>query len=73
MPAMPAALASCDTSADLERQCLQRVSRQDRGRLVKGAVHGGPPAAQVVVIHGRQIVMHQGIAMDAFERRAHPE
>ena len=51
-----------------ERQ--QRVAGQDRGRLVEGLVHGRPPAPQVVIVHGRQVVMHQRIAMHQFERAA---
>ena len=47
----------------------QAVARQDRGRLVEGAVHGGLATAQIVVVHGRQVVVDQRIAVDAFERR----
>ena len=46
----------------------KRVAGEDRGRLVKGLVHGRAAPAQVVVIHRRQIVMHERVAMHAFER-----
>ncbi len=60
-------LRPCD---QVEGKGEQGVAGEDRGRLVEGLVHGRPPAAQVVIIHGRQVVMHQRIAMQAFERSA---
>ena len=48
----------------------QRVAGEDRGRLVERLVHGRPAAAQVVVVHGGQIVMHQRVTVQAFERGA---
>ena len=51
-----------------ERQRLQRIAGQDRGGLVEGDVHGGLAAAQGVVVHRRQVVMHQRIAVDQFDR-----
>ena len=53
----------------LERQGEQRVARQDAGPFVEGLVHGGLAAAQIVVVHGRQIVMNERIAVHALERR----
>ena len=52
----------------LERQRLQRVAGQDRGGFVEGDVHGGLAAAQGVVVHRRQVVVHQRIAVDQFDR-----
>ena len=49
-----------------ERQ--QRVAGKDGGRLVEGDMQRGAAAADGVVVHRRQIVMHQGVAMHAFER-----
>jgi hypothetical protein len=43
---------------------------KDRGRLIEHPVCGRTPAAQVVVVHRRQIVVHQRVAMNAFERGA---
>ena len=55
---------------DVEGQRQQRVAGQDGGRLVEGLVHGRLAAAQIVVVHRRQVVMDEGIAVHAFERRA---
>jgi hypothetical protein len=58
---------------DLEGQRQQPVAGQDRGGLVEGLVTGRPAAAQIVVVHGRQVVVHQRIAMHAFQRRPGPQ
>ncbi len=54
---------------EFEREREQRVAGENRGRLVESAVHGRPAAPQLVVVHGRQIVMHQRIAVHALDRR----
>ena len=46
---------------------LQRIAGEDGGGFVVGHVHGRAAAAQVVVVHGRQVVMNQGIAVQTFE------
>ena len=82
MPPTPAARASAATSADrgsrpahraeasdIEGDSQQRVAGEDRGRLVEGLVDGRPPAADIVVIHRRQVVVDEAVGMDAFERR----
>src|SRR5690606_14945882 len=51
-----------------ESQRLQGVARQDGGGLVEGAMAGRAPAAQVVVVHGRQVIVDQRIGMDQFYR-----
>ena len=48
----------------------QAVAGEDRGRLVECLVRGRLAAPQVVIVHGRQVVVHQRVAMHAFERRA---
>ena len=53
----------------LEGEREQRVTGQDRGPLVEGLVDGRPAAAEIVVVHGRQVVVNQRIAVYAFERR----
>ena len=53
---------------NLERQRVEAVARQDRGRLVESLVDGGFAASEIVIVHRRQIVMNQRIDMDAFER-----
>ena len=84
MPPRPAARASSSTSVartpasgctsgprhQIEGEGEQAVAGQDRGRLVEGLVRGGAAAAQVVVVHRRQVVVHQRIAVHAFERGA---
>ena len=51
----------------------QAVAGKDGGRLVEGLVDRRQAAPQIVVVHRRQIVMDQRIAMDAFERRGDSE
>ncbi len=53
---------------DFEGEGEQRIADKDRRRLAVGDVDRGAPAAGVVVVHGRQVVMDQGVAVDAFER-----
>ncbi len=55
---------------DLEGQRLQRVAGQNGGGLVEGDVHRRPVAAQIVVVHGREIVMDEGIAVQEFDGRS---
>ena len=55
---------------NLERKGQQSVTGQNGRRLVEGDMAGGLAAAQVVVVHRRQIVVHQGVAMDAFKSGA---
>ncbi len=57
------------TGQQLERDGQQGVAGQDGGPFVEGLVHGRPAATQIVVVHGRQVVMHERIAMHAFQRR----
>ncbi len=45
----------------------QGIANQDGRCLVVGLVAGGAAAAQVVVIHGGKIVVHQGVRVDEFE------
>ena len=54
----------------LERQRVQAIAGQDRGRLVERLVHGRLAAAQVVVVHRRQIVVDQRIDVDRLDRGA---
>ncbi len=86
MPRAPAAapsaehqLAACQRvgmgvglGQHLEGAGLQGVAGQDGGRLVEGAMAGRLAAAQVVVVHRRQVVVHQGIGVQHLDRRGHP-
>ena len=51
----------------LEGQHLQRIAGQDRRRFVERLVAGRPAAAQVVVVHGRQVVVHQRVAVNQLD------
>ena len=53
---------------DVEGHGEQRVAGKDRGRLVEGAMQGRAAAAQVVVVHRRQVVVDEAVGVDAFER-----
>ncbi len=55
---------------NLEGERQQRIAGQNRGRLVESLVHGRPAAAQVVIVHRRQVVMHQRIAVQQLDGRA---
>ena len=47
---------------------LQRVAGEDRGRFVEGDVHGRLAATQRIVVHRRQVVVHQRIGVHQFHR-----
>lgn len=49
---------------DLESQGQESVSRQKGNVLAEGLMARRPSAPQVIVIHGGQVVMDQGIIMD---------
>ena len=51
---------------------LQGVADQDGRGLVPLLVDGGLAAAQVVIVHRRQVVVDQRIAVDELHRRRHP-
>ena len=48
----------------LEGQRQQGVAGQDRRRLAEHLVAGRPAAAQVVVVHRRQVVVDQRVGVD---------
>ena len=49
---------------DLKGAGLQAVADQHGGSFVVGHVTAGLAVAQFVVVHGRQIVVDQGVAVD---------
>ena len=53
----------------LEGERQQRVTGEDRGGFVERLPHRRPAAAQLVVVHRRQVVVGQRIAVQAFDRR----
>ena len=48
----------------LKGQSLQGITAEDGGRLVKLAVAGGPASAEVIIIHRRQVIMHERVGVD---------
>lgn len=52
---------------DVEGNGLKRIAGQNGSCLVIGDVHGRLAASHVVVIHGGQIIVDEGIAMQTFE------
>ena len=54
----------------LEGERLERVAGEDRRRLVEGAMDARLAAAQVVVVHRRQIVVDERVAMQELDRGA---
>ena len=52
---------------NVEGKGEEAVAGQDGGCFVIGLVGGRPSAPQIVIVHGRQVVMHQRIAVDEFE------
>ena len=81
MPPTPAARGEAGDQRDHDRRFLvhagkdvegdgeKRVAGEDGGRLVERTVHGRPAAAEVVIVHRRQVVVDEAVAVDAFERR----
>ena len=54
---------------DVECERQQRVAGEDRGGIIRLLVQRRPAAAQIAVVHRRQVVMDQRVAVDAFQRR----
>ena len=87
MPCGPEARASSSTSSartngsswvagsleDFEREVVEAVAGEDRGRFVERLVDGRLAAAKIVVVHARQIVVDQRIDVDRLDRRAGAE
>jgi hypothetical protein len=53
-------------SGDLERDRQQSVASQDRDAVAENFVTGGTTAAQIVVVHAREIIVNERIGVDAF-------
>ncbi len=58
---------------DLEGERQQRIAGKDRRPLVERLVHSRLAAPHVVIVHRRQVVVHERIAVHAFERRCRIE
>ncbi len=55
----------------MEGRGEQAVPGQDGGGFVKLLVAGGLAPAQIIVVHGRQVVMDQGIGVDHLQGAGH--
>ena len=53
-------------SEQFKSQGLQAVADQQGGCFIVFNVAGRPAAAQDIVIHARQVVMHKRVGMDQF-------
>ncbi|ESX68867.1 hypothetical protein X759_24445 [Mesorhizobium sp. LSHC420B00] len=53
---------------DVEGKRQQGVAGKNGGRFIESPVHGRLATAHIVIVHGRQIVMDERIAVHAFER-----
>ena len=53
----------------LESERVQRVADENRRCLIVRDVHGGAAATKVVIVHGRQVVMHERIGVNHLDRR----
>ena len=51
-----------------ERESLQRIAGEQRGRFAECDVARRPPTAHRVVVHARQVVVHQRIRVDQLDR-----
>ena len=57
----------------LERQALQGVADQHRGRFVVLAMAARPATPGQGVVHGRKVVVDQRVAVNQLDRRARPQ
>ena len=53
---------------DVERIGQEPVARENRRRLVERLMCRRPAAPQIVIVHRRQVVMRERIAMNHFKR-----
>ncbi len=58
---------------DLERQRVQAVAGEHRGRLPERLVQRRLPAPKLGVIHARQVVVDQRVDVDRLDRAADPK
>jgi hypothetical protein len=57
-------------SDSLKRGGLQPVTSENRRGFVERAVKGGLTAPEIIVIHRREVVVHQRVRMQKFDRLA---
>jgi hypothetical protein len=51
----------------LESQCLEGISGKDGSRLAECDMAGGFAPAGVIIVHGGEVIMDEGIGVQAFE------
>ncbi|MCY1450678.1 hypothetical protein D9M71_675040 [compost metagenome] len=61
-------IAQARVEQGAERQALQPIAGEDRAGFIEFLVRSRLAATQVVVVHGRQIVVHQRIGVDQLHR-----
>ena len=52
---------------DVEGKRQKGVADKDGGCVIESLVHGRPSAAQVVIVHCRQVVVDKGVAVHELE------
>ena len=52
---------------DLKPECLQSVAREYAHGLAEGLVDGRLPAAEDIVVHRGEVVMDEGVGVDALD------
>ena len=52
---------------NIEGQGQQAVAGEDCGGLVERLVHRGLATAKIIVVHGGQVIVNEGIAMHQFD------
>ena len=53
---------------NFKRDCQQRVSSEHGDAVAEDFVTRGTPAPEIIVIHAREIIVHQRVSVDAFQR-----
>jgi hypothetical protein len=71
--AKPFRRAASGPRNSLESQHNQPIPGQHRQRLTKGAMHRRPTPAHIRIVETGQIIMHQRIGMQHFNRRRHAQ
>src|SRR6185503_5901672 len=56
----------------LERECLQRITREDRRSFIEANVTRWSPASQIVIIHRGKVVVNERISMNHLKRARGP-
>src|SRR4029453_6717740 len=52
---------------NLKRDCQQRVSSKHGDAVAENFVTSRTPASEIIVIHAREIIVHQRVSVDTFQ------